>query len=89
MRLLAALVAAFLCSCSYQPELLLGCGPRSVNRHIEGACSLQVIQRFGERGFCTYRHGSEPQDGRGGDETEYDVSVDTTQCGVRWGGDAR
>lgn len=87
---LAGIFALVLSGCAtYQPELMVGCGSRMAEGHLEGACELRVTQRFGDRGFCSLSHSSEPQDGRGGDESEPDVSVDHAQCGVRWGGGRR
>lgn len=87
MRLVVA--SLLLCGCAYQPELMVGCGPRMVEGHLEGACELRLQQRFGEHGYCAYTHGSEPQDGRGGDRAEPDVDTEQTSCGLRWGGQQR
>jgi hypothetical protein len=87
VRFLIAL-PLLLAGCS--AEVRLGCGPRHTHQpsrnHLEGACELVLTQRFGERGYCSYAHISEPQDGNGGDESETDIGIDQGMCGVIWGG---
>jgi len=86
--LLIAAIAAAVSGCAV--ELRVGCGPRQViqpgSSQIEGACELVLTQRFGEHVYCSAGHTSEPQDGRGGDPREADVSITQGTCGLLFGG---
>jgi hypothetical protein len=86
--LIIAAIAAAASGCT--AELRVGCGPREIHtpyaRQTEGACEIVVTQRFGKHGYCSFGHASEPQDGRGGDPSEADVSVTGGFCGAIFGG---
>jgi hypothetical protein len=92
-RLPLIVLGAMAAGCAYQAEVRVGCGPRRIHQpgsnQLEGACEVLVTQRFGEHGYCSLGHGSEAQDGRGGDRSEADVSVDAGMCGGVWGGQRR
>jgi len=86
--LFIAALAAAASGCA--AELRIGCGPRHIRQpnsgQTEGACEVVLTQRFGERGYCSVGHFSEPQDGKGGDNTEADVGIDQGMCGLVFGG---
>jgi hypothetical protein len=90
MRAIVITAALVVAGCSYQPEFRAGCGPRQLRTpygsQIEGACELVLTQRLGKHGYCSGGHTSEPQDGKGGNPNEADVSVTQGMCGVVFGG---
>lgn len=90
MKCFCLAAVLLLAGCAYSPEVTLLLGQKRIEQDTVFGGTIMFVQRFGDNGHgvCGYAHSSDPQHGKPFNDDK-EMTMDTSGCGFRFGGNKR